>query len=175
MTHVNKAPLVQTDINELGDKRLNEIEAIAKIKEDTAKLVESKKIPNQKLLENREMALGRPMDYTDFIFKVSKLNPAIIFQDGGFPKAIAVCHTVHGEKKYITGFLKTVLPEFSAVIVDDKGLIQKGGVGEVRGWRSVLLSLIKAGALTEKQVNLTFGPAMGQRAVLWDAQLQARR
>jgi hypothetical protein len=54
------------------------------------------------------------------------------------------------------------------VTLDDKNL----PVREIRGWRSVLVALIRAGALTRKQCDTAFGPASGQRSILWYRNLQ---
>jgi len=165
--------LIQTDKALLGDANLNLAEGIEKAREDTARQAAAFKIPDQKLLEDHEMALGRVLDWTELISRVSKLTPAkqILFERGGVRNAIAVRIVERGEKRYITGFYQMPLPEFSAVIVDDHGLPQR----EVRGWRTVLLSLVRAGALTENQVELTFGPATGKRSVLWDRSMQSIR
>jgi hypothetical protein len=75
------------------------------------------------------------------------------------------------EKAYVTGFyVDAPLPEFSSVIVDSKGL----PVRELRGWRSVLLALYRQKIVTLKQLELSFGKAQGQRAILWDKQTSER-
>ena len=107
-----KAPLVVTDINELGDKRLSPIEANCKLREGNQKLIDAKKLPNQALLEDHEMALGNPMSPNDFIRKIKMLNPAIIVEDGGVYGAVAVRlvgtdpETGEFGKRYISGFYK---------------------------------------------------------------------
>jgi hypothetical protein len=173
-----KAPLVVTDINDLGDKRLSPIEANCKLREENQRLIDAKKIPNQALLEDHDMALGNPMSPNDFIQKIKKLNPAIIVEDGGVYGAVAVRlvgtdpETGEYGKRYISGFYKNeMLPEFSSIITDEKGLPKR----EVRGWRSVLLALLKSGAVTFPQLKAAFGEPQGSRNILWRQQTQERR
>ena len=170
--------LIQTDKNELGDKRLDAVEGLAKIKEENKKLSDKNRIPDQDILEKREMALGFPLSPNDFIARIQRLNPRIIVELGGVKNAVAVRYaklnpeTGKYEKEYVTGFyVDHPLPEFSSVLVDGKGL----PIREIRGWRSVLLALMRQKLLTLKQVELTFGKANGQRAILWDKQTQAER
>jgi len=169
--------LVVTDRNELGDKRLNEVEALAKIKEENKRLTDKNRIPDQDILEDKQAALGLPMAPSELIRRIQKLNPRVMVELGGVKNAVAIRYAKRNadgesEKEYVTGFyIDHPLPEFSSVLVDGKGL----PVRELRGWRSVLLALVRQKILTLKQVELTFGHANGQRAVLWDKQTQAER
>lgn len=182
LVHVNKAPLVVPDKNDLGDLRLSPAEGVAKLKEGNQKLTDKKKIPNQSLLEDVDQAFGTPMHYSELIRRIKKINPAIIIEDGGIQGAAAVrhyCWDPYGGndtlgaygKKYVTGFYKEILPEFSSITTDKKGLPHR----EIRGWRSVLLALMKSGAVTFEQLKKEFGNPVGQRSVLWDEQTQEQR
>jgi hypothetical protein len=169
--------LIQPDRNELGDKRLNEVEGLAKAKEENLALAAQNKIPDQAVLEDAKAALGMPLHPNELIRRIQRLNPRIIVEPGGVRNAVAVrtlaFDTEIGkeEKKYITGFyIDMPMPEFSCVVLDNKGLPVK----EVRGWRTVLLALIRQKLLTKKQCDLTFGKAQGQRTSLWDRQTQSK-
>jgi hypothetical protein len=169
--------LIQPDRNELGDGRLNEVESLAKLKEQNNKSAEQFRIPDQDVLENREAALGWPMQPNDLIRRIQKLNPKIVVEPGGVRNAVAVRYpklNENGElvKAYVTGFcIDMPLPEFSAVVVDARG----NPVRELRGWRTILAALVRQKCLTEKQVTLTFGNANGQRAELWNKHMQQER
>lgn len=157
-------------------KRLDEVESLASIKEGNAAMTAKMRIPDQDILENREAALGWPMQPSEFIRRIEKLNSAIKIQTGGVRGAVAVRapQLVDGkmELKYISGFyVDQPLPEFSCVVLDDKGLPFR----EVRGWRTVLLGLVKAKVLTIEQVDLTFGKPNGGRAILWQKQTKDKR
>jgi hypothetical protein len=162
----------------LGDKLLSPEEGNFKLREGNQTLIDSKKLPGQSLLENKDMAIGRAMQPSEFIAKLQKLNHKIIVEKGGFPNAVAVRYPTWDEdekktvRKYVSGFMvNDVLQEFSNITVDAKGLPHR----EVRGWRSVLLALIKQGILTYPQVKAMFGEALGQRSSLWDQQTRERR
>lgn len=167
---------------DLGDTKLSPLENVAKLKEGNQKLISQKRIPNQSLLENTDMALGTPMVYSELVRRVKKIAPQVIFEDGGVKNAIAVRHYTYDpyggddakggyQKKYISGFYKEVLPEFSSITTDKKGLPHR----ELRGWRSVLLALMKSGAVTMEALVKEFGHPNGQRSCLWNEQTQDLR
>lgn len=170
--------LIKDDSALLGDKYLNETEGLAKIKEENQKTTDQSRIPDQEILEDKKAAVGLTMDPSELINRIQRLNPRILVELGGVKNAVAIryakknAETGKDEKAYVTGFyIDHPLLEFSYVLVDDKGL----PVREMRGWRSVLLALVRQKLLTLKQIELTFGKANGQRAILWDKQTQAER
>lgn len=168
--------LVYSDSAKLGDKILDLKEGIEKATEDNKRLSAQYKIPDQGLLENHRMARGSPMAWTELVRRLEKLSPRLLIQQGGIKNAIAVRLVEKDERgcdtlRYITGFYMDILPEYSSVTVDENGL----PVREIRGWRSVLEALIQARAFTRKHADLMFGPAMGQRACLWNRSAQASR
>lgn len=167
--------LIKADRDLLGDKLLDLKEKNERMREENKQKAAQFRIPDQQLLENRDMARGWMMDWQELVRRIVKLNASIRVEQGGIPNAVAVriVKQVCGEevKQYVTGFVKEPLPEYSSVTVDKNGL----PVREIRGWRSVLNALIRAGALTLQQVEVTFGPATGQRAILWDRQMQSKR
>lgn len=170
--------LIYDDSSNLGDKRISLTEGLAKIKQDNQPLIDSKKIPNQKLLENQDMAIGRAMQPSEFIRLIQVMDPKIIVEKGGYPNCVAVRYPTwnadEGEyqRKYISGFpVNEVMQEFSHITVDDKGLPKR----EVRGWRTVLIALNKAGILSFADIKKVFGDATGQRSVLWDQQMREKK
>lgn len=161
----NKAPVI---IDRADMYAISPAEAVAKAREDTARMAADKRIPDQNLLEKKEMAKGYYLDWNELVRRIGNLNSKILFQPGGISNAIAVRYPKPDgmggfELEYVTGFYCKPLPEFSSVETDDKGLPTR----EIRGWRSVLTALIRCGALTKKQCDVTFGPALGERSSLW--------
>jgi hypothetical protein len=160
--------LIAPDGSELGDKRLNEEESLSKLKEKNLQLASKFKIPDQATLENTEMAQGHPMPYQDLIFLLKKMCPTLVIEDGGMANAVAVRIPGMLEdgtfgKRYVTGFYKEVLPEFSSVSTDTKGL----PVREHRGWRTVVLACIKQGVVSYKDAVYLFGEPNGVRGGRW--------
>jgi len=162
--------ILQSDLNSISPA-----EAIVKATEDTKKQASANRIPDQAILEDHEAARGIPMEANELIRRLQKMNSKLLIVPGGVPNAVAVRYPTKNEngeieQKYITGFYLEKLPEFSSVIVDNMGLPHR----EVRGWRSVLMALIDNNILDCKKVDLTFGPALGQRTGLWYRQLQGK-
>lgn len=168
-----KAP---TFIDAADLRAISPAEATKKAFEDTAKLTAKNRHPDQAILENRDMARGYEMEVGHFIERLQRLNPQIQIRKGGVKNAVAVYIPVPVSEanplglRYASGFyIDTKLPEYSSVLNDQFGVARK----EIRGWRTVLLSLIEAGVLDRRKVDLSFGPALGQRTDLWYRSLQA--
>lgn len=192
------APLVETDPLELTDKRLNPEEAVIKLREEIVSAKSVKRIHGQDELEDAARSEGPRLSYQEVIRRIRKLNPGIIAKDG---VGIALYYQKKPEEytpedqmspaqaalfgvdlpkdqffthhKYISGFLKEDLPEWGSVTVDNAGL----AVHEVekehnRGWRTVLITLIKKGILDYKAVLTEFGnPSYDQRSRFWHEEL----
>lgn len=161
----------------LGDSLLSPDEANYKIREGNQKLIDEKKIPHQSLLENADMALGYPMQSSEFIRRLTLLKPGLVIKPG-IPGAVAVyfpTYDVDERKtvlKYVSGFyIDKMMQEYSHITTDDKGLAKR----EVRGWRTVLLALIHQGIVTYAQVKAAFGEPTGQRNILWNEQMRERK
>ena len=164
--------LIQTDINELGDKRLDGKELLAKEKEKNQALLDTKKIADQKELEDAEAALGQVLETSEFIRLLTKICPGLIIEKGGSPNAVALRKFVNGEKKYVTGFELGRIPEYSSVIVDENQLPIK----EVRGWRNVLIALLKQGLIDMNAIKREFQVATSNsvHGKFWESQIRGR-
>ena len=198
----NKAPLIQVDSNELGDKRLNPEEANLRETEALLKMEAKKKIWGQEELEDPERSSGSRMGWTELIRRLQKCNPEIRVRDGSagsvalyFKKRYdeytdvddLILHNPTAARamnipvpsdsffvhhKYITGFEKQPLTEYSHVDLDSSHL----ATHEHRGWRSVLIALIKARVITYCDAITEFGdPIHDKRSGRWFHQLQNYR
>jgi hypothetical protein len=178
--------LVVSDRSQLGDKYLDAAENLAKLKEDNAKLTAKQKLPDQDELENAERAWGPQIPYQELIRKIRRLNPAILVVDGSEGN-IAIyapknrheliesenndltSHSWHKAHKYVSGCPKKSLPEYSTILTDERGRMTR----ELRGWRSVLIALVKSKAITYRQAVEEFGnPETDQRSGRWFQQLK---
>jgi hypothetical protein len=169
--------LIYDSSDSLGDKLLSPEEGNYKLREGNQVLIDSKKLPNQKLLENADMAKGAVMQPSEFILRLTKLIPGLVVKPG-IPGAVAVYYPTYDEDegktvlKYVAGFyIDKPLQEFSHITTDDKGLAHR----EVRGWRSVLLALFNKGVVTYPQCKAAFGEPIGQRNTLWNEQTRDYR
>jgi hypothetical protein len=168
--------LIQPDSSELGQHRLDAADNLQKLKEENLKLAAKFKLPGQEILENTEMAVGTPMDWHDLVRLLEKMNHKIRCVDGGMANAIAVRYPAMQEDgvyglKYVTGFYKEVLPEFSSVSTDKRGL----SVREHRGWRTVVLACIRQGIVSYKDAVDVFGEPSGVRSGRWHEILREKK
>jgi hypothetical protein len=183
--------LVVNDRRYLGDSHLDPTENLAKLKENNQKLVERQKMFGQKELEDTERSAGPRMAYQELVRKLQKINLNIVVKDGS-PGNIALYvlktrkelaesvnedsgdmtrHAWHKDFKYVTGCPKEPIPEYSTVTTDERGVANR----ELRGWRSVLIAMVKAKAITYQQAQEEFGPAVGKRSWRYEEQLQQHR
>jgi hypothetical protein len=177
--------LVQTDKNELGDVRLSPEEAVYREREELLKLASTRKIGGQAELEDAERSAGPRISWQEVIRRLRLCNPKLHFADsqGGAHIAVyrlknraeAADHEYDPEKFdwwndhiYVTGFPKQDMAEYSHVVLDSSNL----PVREIRGWRSVLIALIKASAISHESTLKHFGEAIGARSGRWHEQLQ---
>jgi hypothetical protein len=168
--------LIQPDSTELGDKKLSPEEGLVQLKEGNRKLAEKFKLSGQAMLEDTKMAVGTPMDWHDLVRLLEKMSPHIQCVEGGMANAIAVRYPAMQEDgvyglKYITGFYKEVLPEFSSVSTDERGL----PVREHRGWRTVVLACIRQGVVSYKDAVDVFGEPSGVRSGRWHDLLRDKK
>jgi|SRR5581483_554704 len=110
---------------------------------------------------------GREMWHTDFLSAVQKLVPDLYITEGRIIGDLAIFRTYGQPQPHLEGrdfeylmFCPTgLIPEFSIYEFDtvrDIPIREKQ-----RGWRTVLLRLIKAGLLTETVAHKHFGEAVG--------------
>lgn len=181
------APLVETDIRNLGDKHkiLSPQEAVHAEREALLKKASAFKIWRQDELEDPDRSSGPRIPWQQFLHRLQMMNPKIQAKDGivygiptialYYPKtetekindgtAFEVCITeqqkFHRDHKYAGGFNKQELPFYSHVTLDSSHLPMR----EVRGVMTVLIMLIRAKVITMEQVKREFGdPANDQRS-----------
>jgi hypothetical protein len=177
------APMVETDIRELGDQRLNPEEACAREREDLLRIEAKKKIWGQAELEDHERSAGPRMPWTELIRKLQRCNHGLQVRDGSANAvALYVRKKPHeftdadrlgevppnGEfymdHRYVSGFEKHEMPEYSHISLDTSMLPTR----EYRGWRTVLLALIQAEAITYPSAIREFGdPSGDKRSTRW--------
>jgi hypothetical protein len=197
------APHVETDIHELGDKRLNPEEVVAREREDLLRIESKKKIWGQEELEDPERSSGTRLQWQEVIRRIQLCNPGIRVKDSQGGNAVALYLRKRNDEytesdeimltapeiaramnipvpeddffihhRYLTGFDKHPMPEYSHVTLDSSHIAHR----EYRSWRSVLLALIKARAITYASTIQHFGdPESDKRSGRWDEQTQMYR
>ncbi len=148
--------MLVTDIHNLGDARLDPTESLAKSKEDTRRMQEAKGLflPGQDELEDQELSQGTRLHWQEFLRRLERCNVRLLFRDGS-PANVAIYRLKtrdernadeydwtkpewYNDHRYVTGFAKDWLMEYSAVTTDARGVAKR----EIRGWRSILIALI---------------------------------
>lgn len=198
----NGAPYVEPVKAMLGDKHLNPEESVCRLREELLQQESKKKIFGQKELEDVDRSSGPRMPWTELIRRLQKCNPGIRVKDGMAgnvalyfrkrsdemteademvllaPSAARAMNIpvpddpffVH--HKYVGGFKKEPMPEYAHVTVDTSEVAHR----EVRGWRSVLLALIKQRIITYQAAIDEFGnPESDKRSSRWFEQVAEYR
>lgn len=178
------APYVEPNRAMLGDAHLSPEEAVCREREDLLKKASRSRIHGQAELEDPNRAAGPRLHYSEIIRRLRTINPSLKFLDGT-PGNVAVYAPKRRNEydseerdiskpeffwhhRYVGGFPLEWLPEYAHVTLDTSGL----PVREVRGWRSVLLSLIKAKAISVTTADEFFGdPGHDRRAGRWREQI----
>lgn len=165
--------LIVSDANQLGDGKLSTHEQLLKKFEDTDVMLNRYRFDDHDHLKDVEARLGQQMTHTDLVYKVTKLNPRIWAEDSINDKNVVGFYTLdaEGNKKYLVAFEKGFLPEFSYILTDAADLPIK----EKRGWRTVLVRLLKSKVLTWKQIMLIFGDTHGKASRRWEIETQRYR
>lgn len=182
----NKAPSIIIDPTVLGDRRPRDKDSVAQKTEDTKRFREKNHtIGNQDMLANSDMANVNYLDPVDFQHRLRKLNAAFRFCPSNNRPYICTGAVMFDDETdsptYSQLVVRTVpgcsfrgdfpIPEFSHVGLDKWGIATSERDGD-RGWRTVLLNLIKQGFLKYSAVKAEFGEPLGQRGKLWHEQLR---
>lgn len=163
--------LVQTDRQELGDNRLNPIEAVAKARENCLAMAAKKRLYKQDELEDPKRALGPRLQFGEMCSRIRRLIPSLRILDG-LPGNVALYAPRNSQElaeatecwqqgkdlfflryKYVGGFAKQELHEYSTLDIDNAMLATK----ENRGWRTVLIMLIEQGLVSYHAAVKAFG------------------
>ena len=169
---------------QLGDKHLDPKEAVIREREDLLRLISNRRAYGQKDIEKVERSEGPRLYYSILISRLKRLYPEFLVKDG-IPGNVALYRPKttaeiindgydlgapkwHNEHKYVTGFPKEHIPEWGHYQNDTDG----HAIREVRGWRSILIALVKQGLVTYQAVKVEFpDPIHDQRSKYWFDQL----
>lgn len=141
---------------------------------------------------NTQAQTGRPLFAAVLEKRLLSLNPNFIFEvaiQDSTKKGIYVPQTrrdeagfVYPEKRFVCGYENGIMPEFSIIHTRDKKLPDpndpQGWVTvqepyrETRGWRTVLLRLIRERLITEAGADKAFQVSLGRSSERWQKGLQ---
>lgn len=127
-------------------------------------------------LANDRSRIGHPMHHTELLDKLRRLIPDLFVIDGRFQGDLAA-YRIYGQPQprlegrtfeYLFYIPTGILPEFSAYEFDARDVPIRE---KLRGWRTVLLRLIKARMVSEDDINRVFGRADGPAASRYNREL----
>lgn len=138
------------------------------VKEDRARLLRRTRNPDFEEMVG-EGRWGRAIHHSEFITKLQRLlSGKLLAMDAVLPNQVSLLRIQPNTVDFICWMDTGYQPEFSIVHFNK----DMQPIREQRGWRTVLLRLIKAGALSEEQVEKEFGfPSSPQQAKWWNKQL----
>lgn len=172
--------LIYGDSNQLGDKKLSKEEALLEKYEDTDRQLKRYRLDDHEELKDEKKRSGYQKHSSELISKVCTLNPKLWVEETVTPRYGTVLNfytTGRDEQgKEIKRCLQAAfypgwMPEFSWLEVDRADLPIK----EHRGWRTVLMRLLKAQVLNWRDVKETFGDATGEQSTRWRKETQEFR
>lgn len=170
---------------QLGDTHLDPKEEVARQRENLLNDISHRKAYGQEDIEKVERSNGSRIYYSVLLRRLRYIYPPMLVKDG-IPGHIALYRLKtedeiandgydlsvpkwYNEHKYFTGFPKAAIPEWGHYVNDTDGIALR----EVRGWRSVLIAMVKQGLTTYEKVIEEFSdPIHDQRSKYWFEQLK---
>jgi hypothetical protein len=157
-------------------ERLSTEEHIARQKEMNYNASQSQRWDHQEELYDDAARVGKPLLSNDLVFTLRELIPNLYITQGRIIGDLAVFKTYGTPQPSLDGktfeylfYIPTgILPEFSQYEFNDRNVAVRE---KQRGWRTVLLRLIKAKMLTEEMANKVFGPAEGKASARYNRKL----
>lgn len=158
--------LVLNDSRLLGNDFLPANEANARFRQEKIEPMHDRyRLGDHNDLKDLVKRAGQWMHSSELIFRVQRLNPCVYVQQQiNYPDQWGFYTDVQSRLTYLSGFQKGWLREYTAILVDERNLMEGD---ELRGWRAVLLKLLGKGILRWEQVYKTFGDCEGVNAYRW--------
>ncbi len=146
-------------------------EALAEKREDTDRRLQNNRLPDQAEFTARERRLGRVLHSSEVLRRLRRLGLRLYLTDG-LPGQAGLYIVRNGELEFLGGMPLGWLPEYSIAHVNARNL----PVREERGWRTLLVRLLKKRVVTERQLLQAFGlPSNGETASWYRRHLKACR
>lgn len=162
--------------------RLSLQEHTARLREKnlSSAAVKAQRHPDQDHFHNDAERVGRVMSCGEFLVRLKKLVPSLYVTDGNFIGDLSLYQTfgqpqpdLNGQSfAYICYVPIKPMIEFSTYEFNSQGVMVRE---KERGWRTVLLKMIRKGLFTEEQCRREFGEAVGPASVVWHKNLHAFR
>lgn len=163
--------------------RLSTEEHTARLREtnNNSEAVKRQRWEHQDDYRDDRARVGRVRPSGEFLSKIKALVPELYITDGRIIGDVAIFRTYPKPQERLGGrdfeylfYCPTgLLPEYSLYEFETTRDIPVRE--KLRGWRTVLLRLIKSGLLTEGQCDREFGVALGPASHVWYRRLYEHR
>ena len=148
-------------VNRLYDSRLARDEVEPYLKQDMAVRNKPYELSGQEERKDSPARWGHVLHSSELLLRLQRIIPNLHVKDGRIGNDVSLFQVIGDEIKYLVWTHQGNLPEYSIVVTN----WQNRPIREIRGWRTVLLRLIKAGVITEEQALKHFGsPTNGEAA-----------
>jgi hypothetical protein len=134
-----------------------------------------------------EAQLGRPLSRMQFEQRLKKCNPALFVEvSKGFPDKAGIyvmdglpdnLGVIRKQKRFVTGMMNGYMPEFSVRHTEMEEVPNPSSpgemvkrekfIGETRGWRTVLSTLIRSRLVSSASAEKNFETSKGQESRNW--------
>jgi hypothetical protein len=163
--------------------RLNTAEHTARLREinNNSEAVQRQRWAHQDDYRDDAARVGHVRPSGEFLGAVLRLVPSLYLTDGRIVGDVAIFRTYPCPQPHLDG------RDFEYLFYCPTGLLTEYSLYEfeptrdipvrekLRGWRTVLLRLIKSGLLTEEECDREFGRATGPASSVWYRQLYQHR
>ena len=147
--------------------RIGRSEVTDFIREDRERMLKRTRNPEFEEMVG-EARIGKRMHSTELIRRLAKLIPNFVPWPGNIEGQTSLYRIFGDRVDFICWTSDGILQEFSSV--EFNKWMQP--IKEIRGWRTVVLRVIKFGLLTEEQARKEFGePSNPSAAKFWNRQL----
>ena len=174
-------PFLEKEVEAYSKKRYNEksstqnLEELARWEEGNREIAKEYQFVRPEEYDNESARIGRVMSHDDFIQILrTKLHLTCFYREMNHPQKIALWISRNGiSAPECCGWVKRGLTtELSIMRFDAHGVPLDE---KFRGWRTVLMNLVKNGFLEEHDVRKVFGRAKGPCGERYNAFMQAVR
>lgn len=156
--------------------RLSTAEHVDRLRKlnNNSEAVKSQRWEDQEYFKDYPSRVGKPMHHVEFFDKLKKITgDKIYYEQGNFESDLAI-YQMYGtpqpqldgrQFEYLFYATKGTMPEYDLVEFDEVRDVPKKPL--MRGWRTLLLSLIRRGTITEDEAHRVFGKSVGNGGYIY--------
>lgn len=160
--------------------RLSTAEHVDRLRKlnNNSEAVKAQRWEDQEYFKNYPARIGNKMHHVEFFDKLKRITgDKIYYEQGAFESDLAIFrmygtpqpHLDGRQFEYLFYATKGVMPEYDLLEFDEVRDVPKKPL--MRGWRTLLLSLIRRGEITETDAHRVFGKPDGAGSYIYQRDL----